>query len=314
MLATLSVFEALERSGLLYPLFSPPVVKTGRGRPRQYALEALLKALILKELLQVPSRRKLALLLSKYPYLRERCGLSAAPPHVHFSTLIGHLGREGFESLFYQFVRQLKELGVVQGRITAVDSTLVPAYSRPKPEHKPSDPDAGWGVRTKGDWVFGYKIHLACDTETELPLAFIVTSGSVADGKILPLLVNRLTGEGFKPRFLVADAGYDSMENRRLLASHGIVAVIARNPRRHSEPFQPPSPEWQAIYRQRVAAERVNSRLKEELGLKLIKVRGQWRVEVHVALALITMLAVALTAALNGKRELATSLSSFRFQ
>lgn len=55
------------------------------------------------------------------------------------------------------------------------------------------------------------------------------------------------------------------------------------------------------------------SRLKEELGLRIVKVRGLWRVSVHVALSLIAMLAVALSAMEIGMPSLMNSISAFKF-
>ncbi len=66
---------------------------------------------------------------------------------------------------------------------------------------------------------------------------------------------------------------------------------IADDPRRH-----PPVPrqtrKWQRLYRMRSAVERVNSRVKELLGLDKITVRGLGKVTVRAILSLLTMLAI----------------------
>jgi hypothetical protein len=67
------------------------------------------------------------------------------------------------------------------------------------------------------------------------------------------------------------------------------------------------------LYRKRSSAERVISRLKEELALKDLKVRGLNNVRIHVAFSLIAMLTVALVALKTGNGNKATSVNSFRF-
>jgi len=70
---------------------------------------------------------------------------------------------------------------------------------------------------------------------------------------------------------------------------------------------------WKSLYRKREAVERVISRLKEELTLKSIKVRGLERVEAHIVISLITMLSIALVVIKTGNGNLSTSVNSFRF-
>ena len=70
---------------------------------------------------------------------------------------------------------------------------------------------------------------------------------------------------------------------------------------------------WKTLCRKRSSAERVNSRLKEELALKDLKVRGLNNVRIHVAFSLIAMLTVALAAFKTGNEDRATSVNSLRF-
>jgi hypothetical protein len=53
------------------------------------------------------------------------------------------------------------------------------------------------------------------------------------------------------------------------------------------------SKKWQRLYRQRTAAERVNARLKDWLGLDDLTVRGMAKVTMHATLGLVVMLAGA---------------------
>jgi len=63
------------------------------------------------------------------------------------------------------------------------------------------------------------------------------------------------------------------------------------------------SEEWQAFYRKRVAVERCNSRLKETRRLEKHQFRGFERISVHATLAVLAMMAVALSKAKIGQFE-----------
>jgi len=63
------------------------------------------------------------------------------------------------------------------------------------------------------------------------------------------------------------------------------------------------SEEWQALYHKRVAIERCNSRLKETRRLSKHQFRGFERISVHATLAVLTMMAVALSRAKLGRLE-----------
>jgi len=135
-----------------------------------------------------------------------------------------------------------------------------------------------------------------------------------------------LIQKGIQPKIVLADACYDSKENYRLVLEYGATPIIAINKRNLKKkntrdfecalPIQRNSELWKSLYRKRSSAERVISRLKEELALKDVKVRGLDNVRIHVAFSLIAMLTVALVAlkALKtGNGHKATSVNSFRF-
>lgn len=112
--------------------------------------------------------------------------------------------------------------GLVKPYILATDSTLI--KSNGKAWHKSSmkegivpcsgiDTDAKWGrSRTKG-WIFGYKLHVICNTDpspTIIPLSADVTTANVSDKPIYPDVVSCLSSEILKKiHYMVADPGYD---------------------------------------------------------------------------------------------------------
>ncbi|MCT9925472.1 transposase, partial [Enterococcus faecalis] len=78
--------------------------------------------------------------------------------------------------------------------------------------------NATWGAKfdTYGNKItwFGYKIHLAVDTESELPIAVEVTPAHVNDGDMGPALMNKAAEvSNTDIEFIMMDAGYDQLKN-----------------------------------------------------------------------------------------------------
>jgi len=95
-----------------------------------------------------------------------------------------------------------------------------------------------------------------------------------------------------QPRIVLADARYNS-KNYLLTLKYGVTPIIAINKRKMKRS--------------------VISRLKEELALRDVKVRGLSNVRIHVTFSLTAMLTVALVAFKTGNGHKATSVNSFRF-
>lgn len=291
-----------------------------RGRPHDPI--AMFKALLLKEMMQLSSRRKLVEFLKHNSFWLRKCGFQNPPSHNSFSDFVDRVGADATEQLFYYLVKRIKELKSI-GELIAVDSTSLKGYAHFWKNRVCSDPDAKWGYSPTTEWVFGYKVHLAVDAESELPLAFTVTPANIYDSKEYPKILETLIQKGLQPKTVLADAGYDSKENYRLALKCGAVPIIAINKRNLKKkntrdferdlPIQRNSELWKSLYRKRSSAERVISRLKEELALKDLKVRGLDNVRIHVAFSLIAMLTVALVAFKTGNGNKATSVNSFRF-
>lgn len=291
-----------------------------RGRPHDPI--AMFRALLLKEMRQLSSRRKLVEFLKRDSFWLKKCGFQNPPSHNSFSDFVDRVGADATEQLFYYLVGRIKELKKV-GELIAVDSTSLKGYAHFWKNRTCSDPDAKWGYSPTTEWVFGYKVHMAVDAESELPLAFTVTPANIFDSKEYPQILEILTREGIRPKVILADAGYDSKEDYRLALKCDAVPIIAINKRNLKKkstrdferdlPVQRNSELWKTLYRKRSSVERVISRLKEELALKDLKVRGLDNVRIHVAFSLIAMLTVAFVALKTGNGNRATSVNSFRF-
>lgn len=85
-------------------------------------------------------------------------------------------------------------------------------------------------------------------------------------------------------------------------SSYGYVLKlpIADDPRRHP-PIPRESQKWQRLYKLRSSVERVNSRIKELLGLGAITLRGKAKVAVKALLSLLVMLAAAVAMAYRNR-------------
>ena len=80
----------------------------------------------------------------------------------------------------------------------------------------------------KSELFYGYKLHAICDAHYGTPLSWSVLPANVNDFHQLPPLTDQLTANfpRQKPRFLMADRGYDGMPNYQYLHDRRIAAVI----------------------------------------------------------------------------------------
>lgn len=320
-----ALFRALDLSAvepLLREAYSPR-----RRRPPHPPIP-MLRALIFQKIRQISSWRKLAKILEHEKEWLLVLGFTRAPCHDSFSEFTKRLGPERLRRIFLILESQLRTTYPGLGQRIAIDSTLVKAYSNPRRRKgSVSDPDARWGVKklelNRPRYVFGYKLQLSCDADFEVPLDYLVVPANRNDSRLYPQTLVRTKAAGNVVEVAIADKGYDSKRNLILSIKHHVIPIIAYNPRRSKDkqkrrgdyilPVKRNSLEWNRHYEKRVAIERVFSRLKEELGLCDLKLRSLERVEVHFAICLIAMTAIASTAAITGFSQLALCIEPWRY-
>jgi transposase/predicted nucleic acid-binding Zn finger protein len=78
-------------------------------------------------------------------------------------------------------------------------------------------------VRQEHDWV---KCHLMCGVKTNIVTAVEIHDRDASDTKILPSLVEA-TAKNFELAEVSADKGYSSINNTKVIASHGAIPFIA---------------------------------------------------------------------------------------
>ena len=209
-----------------------------RARPG-YPPSAVFRAFCLKYLLG--ERYTVALIerLRSSARLREICGFGEAiPSESTFSRFFARMaamptfGDDAIAQLVERVRKRLPDVG----ESVAVDSTDIRAHANPR-RSVVRDRDARWGYRTtkarskskdKTEPFFGYKLHSITDTIHGVPLAHIVLPANEGDTRQLRPLIDKARGiyPWLRPKHLLADRGYDSQANHRLLIERGIAPII----------------------------------------------------------------------------------------
>lgn len=282
---------------------------------------SMLKAQLAKHLLQIPSDRRLALRLKKNRKLARACGLRRrTPSHGLFTHFRHRLGEEAYQRIFNKLAMNLIESGVMIGKVVAVDSTHVVAYSGRAMNNRNggSDPDARVGRGRRG-FILGYRVHTVCCADSELPIAFTVAPCNDNDKVYFEPLLEKAHRLGVGFRHVVADSQYNSENVRNAAEWLGAEPVIpvrrdsrARRALRVGRGFVAKGAKRVVrLFRKRWSIERLFGRAKNWLLLDGLRVRGLAQVGIHVSLSLISMLAVAVTAVRLGMPRLVRCIKRF---
>jgi transposase len=295
------------------------------GRPPREPM-SVFKALIIKRVRQLPSDRELCRQLWNDPEMRVICDVEAEQKPFypsHLTRFRNRVGTRRLERIMRGIIKKLSKAGVIDGETVAMDATFIKAHSKRDLNDNSrgsSDPDARVGRNGK-TYDLGYKVHVAADAKSELPLAVIVAPANENEKKhALALFDKTVTTTGKRMKTLVADSQYSCKKLRDQASAHGASAVIPypANQRRGEKGLlrvdkhfrtHGPAGERKA-YRQRAAIERMNSRLKDQLSLNRHRVRSLRNVTTHALLCIIAILLTAL-AALELKRPEKTRSVSF---
>jgi len=230
-------------------------IKRGNGRD-DYPVRViwnLLIAMMVFEHKKVSSFRRE---LSRNAQLRRKCGFCDWENKKHlvpsarvFSGFISTLSEEADEiaEIFNLQVEELYELIPNFGKTLAGDGKYIDSYAKREPKKQTStdnrtENDAKWSVKeyrytdkngkkqVKKEYHYGFKAHIICDVETELPMAFSVTAANADEKKEMikllgsPLLSNEERREIVE--YLLLDRGYDSTDMIRSVKKAGIIPVI----------------------------------------------------------------------------------------
>jgi transposase len=304
---------------------SEPYHQAGPGRPPRKPL-GIFKALMIKQLRNIPSDRELYRRLWNDENLRTICDIEPREKPYHPSQMTrfrDKVGPERLELIMNSLVEELVVGGVIKGYSTALDATFIKAWSRRDPSddsHGLSDPESRVG-RDGKTYDLGYKAHVAVDSDSDMPLALVVASANENEKKHTPELLDKvsLVVDGVKA--VVADSQYSSRNVRESIMELGaqpVVPYMSNQARgipvlRVDRFFRTcgGSAEERRLYGLgRASVERVNSRL-ELVGLDCLRLRGLRKVLVHVLLCVIVLLLVAVAGLRLDRLDKVRSVFSF---
>ena len=189
------------------------------GRPG-YGSRALVGACLVKSLYALPTWSRTTRLIREHMGLQEAIGGAPSQDALYRFTRKLRDHRELLESCIGRVTAALRGKLPEYGQDVAIDASDLPAYANGQkykykggPERTSfSDPDASWGHRSavstrKGGGFYGYKLHMAACSQTDLPLAWDVRPANEADITTAPDILDRLTEMGFTPETVAMDNG-----------------------------------------------------------------------------------------------------------
>lgn len=205
----------------------------------------LLYALIAMQVEKITSIKSLVTRLKEDPVFRYSCGfdvLGRVPSESTFSRFINKLSNtEELQNLFHDLVIKAKKLGIIDGDHVSIDSTKLNSYEAaiPKKDIIDDGSNPNWGMKrdTNGNNIrwFGWKLHILCDSKSELPLDIMVTPASNYDGTVALPLIKQFFGnykDNFKPKYYAMDSAYDLEDvYKKIIEEYEGIPVIAYNPR-----------------------------------------------------------------------------------
>jgi IS5 family transposase len=318
-----TLFGMVDLSFAQKVLNEPFHAKGSKGRPPRSPL-GVFKAHLLRRLRHIPSDRMLVRQLWKDPRLRRICDIEADEPPYGIAVLSrfrSKVGPERLAQIVDQAIEVLVERKRIRGETVALDSTFIKAYSRRNLDNRTgySDPESrvGRAVKARG---LGYRLHLAVDAGSEMPIAMIVASANENEKKHSLRLLEKAS-DYVKPRRLVADPQYSAQNLRDAAFKLGAVPVIpyprnqkkgVRGVLRVDRKFRSHGPQsLRRAYRKRVVVERVFSRLKNLLGLTQHNLRGLANITFHSQLCVLAMLLTAQAAVNTHKLDKTRSIRYF---
>lgn len=230
--------------------------------------------------------------------------------------LVGHLSRDATTIDAREkphLKKQLKKVALKRGRPKLGEERVNPLTRIEKQaegmslvemlDDLPKTCDVGCKKNSKGykvSWI-GYKLHLDV-ADGQIPISAILTSASTHDSQSAIPLAN-MSHERVINLYDVMDAAYDIPQIHAISRQLGHVALIDVNPRRNQALKHELAAENKRCrlvghkraetirYNERSTVERVNGRLKEEFGGRMVRVRGHAKVMCHLMFGILALTA-----------------------
>ncbi len=213
------------------------------GRPG-YPIRAMIGMALAKSLYNLPTWTRVVALVREHPALAAVIAPDGGIPSLWSCYRFTAKLREHapvLERCIAQVIAALKKANPLLGWDVSIDASDMPAYANGKShtrkggrERRPdeySDPDASWGHRSgistrSGGSFYGYKLHMAVCSKTDLPLAWRIETARMNETKAVPSLLDKLHTLGIDPDTCAMDAGYDHAAMHFDCAVRDIAPVI----------------------------------------------------------------------------------------
>jgi len=231
------------------------------GRPG-YPLRSMIGMAFAKSLYTLPTWTRIVALVREHPALAAVIALDADVPSVYAcyrftAKLRDH--KHLLDGCIAGVIAALKKRNPVLGWDVAIDASDMPAHAngmrfksktggRERTPDEYSDPDASWGHRSAvstraSGGFYGYKLHLAVCSKTDLPLAWRVETAKANESMLVAPLLDKLAGVGIRPETCAMDKRYDHRRVYEECAEREVLPIIPlRNTRdvkvgNHFSPF-----------------------------------------------------------------------------
>jgi hypothetical protein len=197
---------------------------------------------LVKSLYAIPVWTRTVALVREHPALAAVIAPDGGVPSVYACYRFTAKLREHADLLdgcIASVLKELKRRNPVLGWDVAIDASDMPAYangqrfkSKGGEERKKfSDPDASWGHRSavstrKGGGFYGYRLHMAVCSKTDLPLAWTVETARDHETLSVAPLLDKLHALGIDPETCALDKGYDNNRVYGACSERGIAPVI----------------------------------------------------------------------------------------
>ena len=208
------------------------------GRPG-YPIRVMVGMALVKSLYSLPTWTRTVRLVAEHDALRATLGATPSVDACYRFTIKLRRFKPMLDACVEAVLASLHDEMPKLGSTVAIDGSDLPAYangqrflSKGGPERKRySDPDASWGHRSsisvrKGGGYYGYKIHAAVDTATDLPVAWQVETARDSELPVVPVLLDRIMGRGWSLAHAVLDKGYDAVSVYETCENRGIRPII----------------------------------------------------------------------------------------
>jgi IS5 family transposase len=229
--------------------------RRNRDGPKGYPPSSIFMALLLMYLKSMESVLDLIRFLNSNPEWLVTLGLKRkidgklrykVPDRSTFYKFANRLGPDKIVGIFSVMVVELMRMRVIKGGKVSLDCSIIRAWfydckhakspkhnNRKCRKHRHRDKDASWEWdHTREKYVFGYKVHIAIDSLSGLPIMLTVTKAGFGENRTVRWFVKMLLKISIHVEKFLADGAYDAYGTRLLLIRKlKAIPFITLNPR-----------------------------------------------------------------------------------